>query len=655
MLIDFALAILLLFALTSVGLPLIPGFCKVTGVPRLLLAAITCLTLLVTVASWIAALNLSIKFFWATVIALMLNLLVNLKKLRRNLVNLSIFSLMTKGRILTLGSVGLFVTSLHNPTFFSQFVSFRNGPDLVGWTKGAQFFCTDSRISDLNSRIISTLGAEKFTQTLTLPGPLNEFFLYRLPSFSDQIAAEFLLGAHRTGLPAFLGALCNVLPDQNVITVVSAIHCLILMLLFSILFEYFSRKNLNALNSNLFALAGTLNFGILSVMLEGGLGQILMLPILALFFFIVFYKEVPMKDFGFIVFLALTLAFSTYLDFIYFFGIIVTATLFLLRIKVGINLKKSITIILSSGLLALLCSWPIVTSLPRLFWERFFGHPGGWNMGRVPTLVDLLGLSVWLPSDSVTNFSNQLILILILSMISFYLVVTVMYSASRDISVIFIAYLITYCAIFVSVYSNSPANNYALFKFGAYFGVFAPILFIEVKNLRISDFKKEKNKLVLRRLIRINTAKEEKKYTLKKEYGISTLSYALVFISLISSTVWSFGWYANRQFSISKETTALMQPYLEKYDVVANGFYGAGFAKLAIMGDLHYLTETRGFKVNVSKGVPERPKIYVLDPGVCKRAARCLATKDGKNFEITLLKSFSEFDVYTSSRESSLR
>ena len=249
MLIDFALALIFLFALTFIGLPLIPKFFKLTGVPRLLLAALTSLTLLVSVSSWIAALNLSVKFLWLIVFALALNSLLKVSDLRNILDNLAIDRSMAKWRILTIGFVGVFIASLHNPTFFSQFVSFRNGPDLVGWAKGAQFFCTDSRLSDLNSRVISTLGAEKFTQTLNLPGPLNELFLYRLPSFSDQIAAEFLLGAHRTGLPGFLGAVCNALPDQSIIRVVSAVHCLLVMLLFAILFEYFSRKKLSRFQS----------------------------------------------------------------------------------------------------------------------------------------------------------------------------------------------------------------------------------------------------------------------------------------------------------------------------------------------------------------------------------------------------------------------
>ena len=381
-------------------------------------------------------------------------------------------------------------------------------------------------------------------------------------------------------------------------------------------------------------------------MLEGGLGQILMLPILGFFFFIILSGEVRIKEFGFVVFLALSLTFSTYLDFLYFFGIMVLASVFILRQISGIHLKKIILTILSSGFLALVCSWPIMTSLPRLFWERFFGHPGGWNMGRVPTPVDLLGLSVWLPSDSVTNFPNQLSLISILSVASFYLLVSVLYFASREIVFIFAAYMMTYCLIFVLVYSNSPANNYALFKFGAYFGIFAPILFLEVRNFRTSDFTQKKDKNGSKSFSKLNVSAVEKRSNLKKSQGVKALSFTLVIASLISSSVWSFGWYANRQFSISSQTVSTMKPYLEKFDVVANGFYGAGYAKLALMGDLHYLVESRGFEVSVNETFPARSRIYVLEPTVCMSAPKCTATKDGKNLEVKLLKSFKEFDVY---------
>jgi hypothetical protein len=646
MLIDFALALIFILVLTFIGLPLLPKFIRLTGIPRLLLGTITALTLLVSVSSWIVALNLSIKVFWAIVFALTLNVLLKFATLKSSLVLLLNYPSLIKVRILTISLVGLFITSLHNPSFFSQFVSFRNGPDLVGWTKGAQFFCSDSRLSDLNSRVISTLNAEKFTDTLKLPGPLNEQFLYRLPSFSDQVTAEFLLGAHRTGLPGFLGAICNVLPDQSSIRVMSAIHCAVILILFSFLFEYFLGKNLTTVNSTIFALAGTVNFGVLSVMLEGGLGQILMLPILSLFFFMIFNRDIDIKEFGFIVFIALTLTFSTYLDFVYFFGIIVVAALFVLKTHAGISIKSSIVTTLLSSFLALFASWPIVTSLPRLFWERFFGHPGGWNMGRVPTLVDLLGLSVWLPSDSVTNFPNQLILISILFLISFFLIMSALFFASKETLVIFIAYLMTFCSIFVLVYSKSPANNYPLFKFGPYLGVFAPILFLELRNFRNSDLTREKVKNRFNAIFDFNVIASENRRVSKKEQGISPLAYTLVFVSLISSMVWSSGWYANRQFSISGETTSVMKPYLDKFDVVANGFNGAGYAKLVLMGDLHYLAESRGFSVSVNESFPTRSKIYLLGPAVCLSAPRCLVTKDGKDFEVKLLRSFKEFDIY---------
>ncbi len=645
MLIDLILALTILSGLTFVGLPLVPKFIDLTGFARLLLACLTSLTLLVCLSSWIAAFNLSIKVLWFAILAFALYAVAKASTIKNDYGDLSALKKSLKRTIPCGGLVGLFVAYLQNPSIFGQFLSFRNGPDLVGWTKAVQFFCSDSKLIDLENRIVSNLGASRFTDTLVLPGALNESFLYRLPSFSDQITAEFLLGAHRTGLPAFLGSVCNAIPNESAIRIVAAFQCAIIMLIFWILYEYFLRKNLSHLHSVFFALAGSLNFAILSVMLEGGLGQILLLPYLAFLFFLIFNKENKIYEFGFIVFLTLTLSFSSYLDFAYFFGIMSLFCLILFKVKQAITLGRLLSVYGIASSLALTASWPILTSLPRLFWERFFGHPGGWNMGRFPTLTDLLGLSIWLPSDSVSVFSNQFILVLILSLVSTYLIVSAFANSPREILFIFIGYLLGYFAILFLVYSKSPSNNYSLFKFGAYFGLFAPFFFFELRKVKLKVSNMHSSRVRFIGMFKQELAVKETK-AVKNKQKVSSLANSLVVVSLLSSTIWSFGWTSNRQFSISETTSSKLQPYIAKFDVVASGFTGAGYAKLALLGDVHYLTRTRGFDVPVNVSFPAREKIYLLHPDLCNSAPQCLTTKDGADFQINLLSSFKEFDVY---------
>ena len=652
MLLDF-FAFLLLFAITLiVGLPLIPEKLGLSGARKVFVANLVGISILCALGSWIVALDVSIKYLYVVIAGFTILSIYKARNFKAHLSTLNLHD--SRNRLLAVVyiPVVMLISSMHNPSLFQSFLSFRNGPDLVGWTSGVKFFSNDRKLDDLKSQIVSELDAPDFLSTLKLPADLNEAFLYKLPSFTDQVNAEFLLGAHRTGLPAFLGAIDHAFGGNFTFHLVVGMQALICVLIFGITLEFLRFKGLGIPSSILLSATGTLNLGVLSVLLEGGMGQVLMLPYLALFLTILFRSETASLEVFFVIFLATLVSLSTYLDFLFFFAplsLLILVKAWKLKSNFSFNSVMFISAYLASGII----SWPILTSLQRLFLDRFFGHPGGWNMGRLPFLADIFGFLNWLPSDSITVFKNQLTVLaisLLFSLILIYLFVTKLEPAYRLASFTFV---LGYSLIVLLVYSKNEVNNYPLFKAAAYFAIFVPFMLFgfHQKQNRTSFRAKNENKIhSVEDRLRPN---QEKSLTRKKNpKSIVPLPWFVVLLSstiLLSSVNWTAGWFENRQQSLRLDGVRILQPILKEYDVLASGFAGAGTAKLVLLGDIRYVSVSRGFNSTVLRSTPKRKFAFFLDKSLCNSTKSCLVNFQGSELNLTLLADIGEFDVYSES------
>ena len=652
MLLDF-FAFLLLFTITLiVGLPLIPEKLGVSGTRKIFVANLVGICILCVLGSWIVALDLSIKYLYVVFIGFAILSMYRIRNFKARLRPVNLHD--SRNRFLAVVYIPVFIliSIMHNPSLSQSFLSFRNGPDLVGWTSGVKFFSNDRKLDDLKSQIVSELGAPDFLSTLKLPGDLNETFLYKLPSFTDQVNAEFLLGAHRTGLPAFLGAIDHALGSNFTFHLVVGMQALICVLIFGITLEFLRSKGLGIPGSILLSATGTFNLGVLSVLLEGGMGQVLMLPYLALFLAILFRSETTLFEFFSVIFLVTLLSLSTYLDFLFFFAPL--SLLMLVKVwKLKSKFFFSSLVLFSAYLAGGIISWPILTSLQRLFLDRFFGHPGGWKMGRLPFLTDIFGFINWLPSDSITIFRNQLMVLIIsllFSLILIYFFVMKLEPAYRLVSLTFV---LGYSLITLLVYSKDEVNNYPLFKAAAYFSIFVPFMLFgfHQKQNRTLFGGKNRDKISIKEN-RLHPNQKKSLTRNKNPRSAVPLPSFVVLLSctiLLSSTNWTVGWFENRQQSLRLESAQILQPILKEYDVFASGFVGAGNAKLVLLGDIRYVLVSRGFNSTVLRSTPKRKLAFFLDKSLCKSTKSCLVNYQGSELNLVLLADIDEFDVYSES------
>jgi hypothetical protein len=426
-------------------------------------------------------------------------------------------------------------------------------------------------------------------------------------------------------------------------------QALICALVFGLILEFLRKKGLSTPNSVFLSSIGVLNIGLLSVLLEGGMGQVLMLPFLVYFLTVLFDEDSKPNEILFVVLLSGVLSLSTYVDFLYFF-IPISGLALLTFHKHKLNLFKSFGKLLSVYVASFLIAWPILTSLPRLFWERFFGHEGGWNMGRFPFLGDVFGFMNWLPADSVTIFKNQTFPLSISFLLSVYILFLIARRMIPIYQITALTYGVAYISLVVMVYSKADVNNYPLFKAGAYFAVFVPFLMVGLHVYRVKSLIQVRGKSSNKSSVKSFLIAQEADFTeIKMRTKNYPLSPTIIFLSiaiLVSSTNWTVGWFENRQQSLSRQSSQLLEPILKKYDIVASGFIGAGNAKLILLGDVRYLSPSRGFNSSVLRSSPKRDLAFFLESSICKSVKLCQIKYDGKPMNLSLLEKLNELDVY---------
>jgi hypothetical protein len=198
----------------------------------------------------------------------------------------------------------------------------------------------------------------------------------------------------------------------------------------------------------------------------------------------------------------------------------------------------------------------------------------------------------------------------------------------------------------ILVYSKDDFNNYPLFKAGSYFAVFVPFLMLGFHQNRKSEAAAARSKT---QHVQSKMQDKNRKATRHGKVRFQALPSFVIFLScsvLISSTNWTFGWFENRQQSIQLESSQILQPIINKYDIIASGFTGAGTAKLALLGDTRYVSATRGFNSSVLRSTPPRELAYFLTRSICESSQDCLITYLNSQRDLVFLTSVDEFDIY---------
>jgi hypothetical protein len=161
----------------------------------------------------------------------------------------------------------------------------RIGPDMIGWVSSGKYLYNHSNLDDLKNSIRVGLNISDISQIFEESQKLLKNHVYNLLSFTDQVNAEFLIGAKRIIGPRIFSAAMVALGEYRLpiaVTTVTFIFTAIgLVFVIDNLgdFKKFALKELPAIV--LFFLIAC-NFAFQNPLNEGGIGQVFVFPSLCL-------------------------------------------------------------------------------------------------------------------------------------------------------------------------------------------------------------------------------------------------------------------------------------------------------------------------------------------------------------------------------------
>jgi hypothetical protein len=244
----------------------------------------------------------------------------------------------------------------------------------------------------------------------------------------------------------------------------------------------------------------------------------------------------------------------------------------------------------------LLLGIPGLLSAPRLLMDRLgSGTYGGWDQGRVPTPANFFGLINWLPSNGVNSTPRSISIKIIEVSISIALLAFLWKKRLNVQTQPVLAALIVYSMLMFMTYSNGRegSNNYTVWKASAYLSMFL-ILFALPRKRENQGGENDSDKNNLPK----------------------TAISLILFLTIFSSLNWTDSWLSTRQFNFNEPDKKMVE-IIDKYDLAVFGFEGAGSYKILLLGDIHYLAESRGFSVLTKRSNPPRELAFVLPNGKC--------------------------------------
>jgi len=489
------------------------------------------------------------------------------------------------------------VSFLLNPSIRQGAISLRTGPDTIGWVSSAKLLKDENVLTNLFNRLQASLNSSDVLLGFHHDSNSTVPSIYTIPSFQDQANAEFLIGAHRTGIPGIVASFSYWFGEESLYHLTNSLILLANFLIIYIGYSYLKMKNVSESNAILVAILLAFNANFFSVFMQGGIGQGILTPYLLVIILQLTTRDKSKFLWKLSVFIFMVASLSTYFDIALFLVLFMAVYSFIGTPKRALAIiKEYASKSFFPVAIALVASFPILSSLPRLLMDRLTsGAYGGWPQGRIPLPSDFFGVTSWLPPDGFNNKPRGLVFALVVILLSVALIAVAsqkrkleeMKAAISILGIYFIFMLNTYASL------HRSANNYVLYKASAY-SMFSIVLLAGI-------FLAETN-------VKRNTKKQFEKLFMP-------VFVALTFFTSIGAVN---DWLVFRSKTISLQTKDIMSGKVSKYDFYVIGFKGVDKAKFAMLGDVHYLDSTRGFNLVTQRSVPPRPLLYVVPPYSCK-------------------------------------
>lgn len=590
----FALAISSFFIV--VALPISAFFFRKLNADVIIISVLMGLVVEVVLASWFITFAKLNEVFWAIQILFLLVAYYFLFR-ERTMNNRIHQSSISKLPMISAFIATLIFSFLSSEKLFGNKIAMRNGPDLIGWISSSRYFCSRENLAALETEITSELNLTNSLDAFKNPIGNIDNSIYQVASVATQVNGEFLVGARRIGVPGVQGQLCRIIGENHLISIVSSFSLIAIFIstyLCGMIIRDYQMKNVYKLVIPVLAIT---NVNVISVFLEGGYGQLLATPFFLFGVYCFTREDKSLNERGLASLLIIAFSLSTYFDLALIFGLFLLVlwicNLLLTKRNMLKNVKKTDWSLIGLGLLF---GIPGLLSAPRLLMDRLgSGTYGGWDQGRAPTPANFFGLINWLPSNGV-NSTPRSISIKIIEISITIVLLALLWKNRLNVQVQpVLTALIVYSILMFLTYSNGRegSNNYTVWKASAYLSMFL-ILFALPRN-RESQGRKQGS---------------DKK-------GLSKTAIPIVlFLTTFSSLNWTESWLNTRQFNFN-EPDKKMKEIISKYDLVMFGFEGAGSYKILLLGDIHYLAESRGFSVKTKRSNPPRELAFVVPNTKC--------------------------------------
>lgn len=498
---------------------------------------------------------------------------------------------------------------------FANSWTYRTGPDAFGWSGAALAICKGDTLSSLSQRVTSQLQGTGIFASFERPVHAGEISIAQISSFSDQVAAEFLIGAHRTGLPGILGSLCSITGESFYAYLFMAFILLSAFTLTRIIRLIGRESGLTPIWSDAIALAAVISVAPLSVTLEGGYGQFVTLPFFVLAISGLQRIRFDNESFTFSLALLGVAALSTYVDLLYLagpmiVGIYLTGLLTRQYPLLKISKKTSLIFVASLAL-----SWPMLTQLHRLIGSAA-ANPrlGGWDQGRFFLPDNIFGFFSNLPLGRyVITPRNGLEFVVEMALSAVVLWLIAIAPTRQRILGVFL--LTGYLYLSFIVYSSPDVvNNYRLWKYSAYAAVLVSLVLIGIVS---------RNSFKPKRDVSIKASKTRQLFR--------AAAATLLASSLLSSAYYALDWKSSSSFTANGEDASLIGRLSPDYDLAFGpGLYSTMYT---MFGDVRFATNNRGgSEVGIVVRDLKRPIAVVLPSSVTPNIELLNSVADGETY-----------------------
>ena len=469
----------------------------------------------------------------------------------------------------------------------------RVGPDMIGWVSSGKYLYYNATLDSLKNSIKTGLGINDISNIFNDNQKVLKHHVYNLLSFTDQVQAEFLIGAKRVAGPRIFSAAMVLLGPYNIPLVVTAVSFIFIAIGLVFIIDnlgHIKGFKLREIPKIILFILIACNFAFQNPVNEGGLGQLFVFPSLCLLISS-YLKNIFVIESIVIYLLSSRLLYpAAGSQLMVLIGILLIFERVPNKLR-AVSIKTRIYLI-SMTFMILFAIGIYISEIFNLS-ETLSRGSGGWGIGEFISPFNY-GLINYVNEDGKTSPNSSIATVLFFCAISIYIVVArkilelKRILLSREFKLFFGILLIW---IYISYLSWGTSNNYSVWKFAAFASV---IIFITAFHKAHSP------------LINLNN---------------NSLKLMLICIMLITATSQTINYYTKwfagseklAQLNMPKNELIEVESLLDKSVVIKFGNF-SHTNTLALLGNLRW--PERG--ANIVQPTIDLQKLLIIDAQECR-------------------------------------